>query len=565
MNALQAVAGEHISVRRWVGQQFDKLPRRFRPALSRQYVARYQAGDFYAANVGLREAVDTLGGFRFSVAEGEDALRDFAKARADECMRVALRWKDADAALMEMIAIAQRNGIKPPEGRNVTKQGQRARLLCVKWWRRALRRYVGRGVEGAAITLGMVHRRAGLYASHETVARRAQQKRRNREVMELIKAVGVDTRSGEVSEYTMAELSDIGTSNPEKRRLELMTRLAGFDQIAKAAGHAAEFYTLTAPSKYHARHHITGKENPKYNGAAPRETQAYLCNVWAKVRAALHRRGVRVYGFRVAEPHHDATPHWHMVLFMRAQDVATVRAVFKAYALAEDGNEPGADVHRFRAEAIDRSKGSAAGYLAKYIAKNIDGFGVENDWEAVAGHDDAASSAQRVDAWASCWGIRQFQQIGGAPVSVWRELRRLTEADAENAVFLEALILAADAGGDVDEKTGLSGWARYVNLMGGPMARRVDFPASCWREGGDVTGKLNAYGEEAAPAIKGILSFGAEVCTRFREWVFKRVGAAETPRSSVNNCTRSVVDFAYRAGEEFASMQKGAGAQRVAA
>jgi hypothetical protein len=504
---------------------FARLPGRFKTEIQRSYKRRL-LDDYGNAFVALEESIQDLASGAINYNSSDYELREFAKARADECFRIASRHIDADMALENMAAVALRYGILPP-GDNVTKKGQRARLMCSKWWRRAVRCYVGRRVEGAAVTLGLVHRRAGLYASNETVSRRTLQKKKNRQLLESIKAVNEAQPEGKRNEYTLAELSDLGVSNPEIRRMELMTRLAGFDALAKEQGHAAEFYTITAPSAYHARHSQSGLQNPAYNGSTPRETQKYLTKTWAKIRAKLQRLKIRVYGFRVCEPHHDGTPHWHMVLFMQQQDVKAVRSVIAAYALQENPNEPGAKKHRFTYKAIDRSKGNAAGYLAKYIAKNIDGYNVGEDYEGAA---DSVDSAKRVEAWAACWGIRQFQQIGGAPVTVWRELRRM-DAESATDLFMKAIITAADSGN----------WTVYTQLQGGGFAKRSDYEVTSYRVGGiDVTtGEMtfNAYGEIAGAVLKGVCYNGEQITTRAGVWVFQRGGAAVTTWSSVNNCT----------------------------
>lgn len=56
---------------------------------------------------------------------------------------------------------------------------------------------------------------------------------------------------------------------------------------------------------------------------------------------------------------------------------------------------------------------TAAAYIAKYVTKNIDWDRLEKDFE---GNDSLETSAC-VEAWASRWRIRQFQQIDGSPVT----------------------------------------------------------------------------------------------------------------------------------------------------
>ncbi len=129
--------------------------------------------------------------------------------------------------------------------------------------------------------------------------------------------------------------------------MELMNTIAGIERYAASVGDVGMFITLTTPSKYHPTRQVgkgdskTVQLNHGWNETAftPKNGQRYLCRIWSLMRTAFKDNDLEVYGMRVVEPHHDGTPHWHMMLFCKLSQRKAINEIMRRYALKEDGHE----------------------------------------------------------------------------------------------------------------------------------------------------------------------------------------------------------------------------------
>jgi hypothetical protein len=326
--------------------------------------------------------------------------------------------------------------------------------------------------------------------------------------MEAINEVG-DT-------FTLAELSAKNVSNPAIRRIELMTRVRGTEEYSKLIGYVGLFLTITTPSRLHARHYVSCDQNTNYDGTRPDRAQSYLLKkVWAPAQSKLQRDGIEYFGLRVVEPHHDSTPHWHMLVFVNPDQAEALITTLRDYALAESPDEPGAQKRRFTVERIDPAKGTAAGYVAKYIAKNVDGEHVGTDYE---GQCEATESARRVEAWASLWRIRQFQFFGTPSVTTWRELRRLDAVPEAMEATFGPLWRAANA----------PDWCEFMKIQREGATRLKPL----WEDRDSAS-----YPGETVKRVRGVETKAgdAAIVTRNHEWKIQEKESAKRERLEWQN------------------------------
>ncbi len=375
------------------------------------------------------------------------------------------------------------------------------RLTDANWWNNQLRHLRDIWREELLRAAGLVSRRESVYISREAVLDHREKRQRTRD---FLKAWDIENEDGE--RFSLEDVYWASTSNPRNRRNEMMACCRGMEMVADERGDVAFFVTVTAPSRFHSVNE-DGSLNPKYRGATVRDASDYLVyDFFAAVRKKINRKKLGWYGVRTVEPHHDGTPHWHMLVFTSPENEARIIEIMRDAAIREDRAELGNDISpRFKCEKIDPKKGTPTSYIATYIGKNLDASAFRgNDPKTGKPRIDdesgktMAESVEHAIGWASLHRVRQFQFFGIPSRQVWRELRRLAGQMSRNPKApnrldneqLDAVLVAADTGC----------FASYIMKQGGVLTPR---DTHLVRTAYELAEEPNDYGE-FLPRIFGI-------------------------------------------------------------
>ncbi|HCJ7664244.1 TPA: replication endonuclease [Enterobacter hormaechei subsp. steigerwaltii] len=430
--------------------------------------------------------------------------------------------------------------------------GSLARMLCADWWYRKLWQMRCEWREEQLRAVCLVNKKASPYVSYEAVIHKREQRRKSLEFFQSHELVNADGDT-----LDMEDVVNASSSNPAHRRNEMMACVKGLELIAEMRGDCAVFYTITCPSRFHATLN-NGRPNPKWTSETVRQSSDYLVDTFAAFRKAMHKAGLRWYGVRVAEPHHDGTVHWHLLCFMRKKDRRTLTALLRKFAIREDRDELGNNTGpRFKSELINPRKGTPTSYIAKYISKNIDGRGLAKEISKETGKS-LRDSAEHVSAWASLHRVQQFRFFGIPGRQAYRELRLLAGQAAraqgdkksgapvlENA-RLDAVLAAADAGC----------FATYIMKQGGVLVPRKHHLIRTAYELNDEPGTYGDHGIRIygiwSPIVEG------RICTHAMKWKMVRKAVdvqeatadqgARAPWTRGNNCPP--VEKTYQTGGE---------------
>jgi hypothetical protein len=318
---------------------------------------------------------------------------------------------------------------------------------------RRLRVKVNRATLHAAGILGLIGGPKNLqlppYADDWTCRRFRDQRETNRAFLRKFDMVRTDTAD-------VVSLVDIAASKEKARRAMWYALVLGVRDIAKRDRLEPIFVTATLPGLWHLHPESGNPGDPQYS---PADGSIEIGKRWHRVLCLFRRRGGRIIGIRVAEPHADGTVHLHLVLWLSSERVDSFCACLDQHFPATTNMEmaarqnndftqgPALVVRRWEERPQDDRRGNAdaASYALNYVLDVLGDPGGSNrivETEHEAGRENgcdqqgtqqvrvADKNSERVAAWARHLRCRRLSLVGLAPGTIERWTKIYAEMKA---------------------------------------------------------------------------------------------------------------------------------------
>lgn len=299
------------------------------------------------------------------------------------------------------------------------KSIQLNKLKCAKWWFRKLNKTINKQRELLKIAIGIVSFYGQPYASNELV--NSYQRKIDAEKKYLSSVYFKCKKTG--NNICLADLK----SSDQRRFSEFIVASKAIEKIAKSKGLIAALITLTLPPEYHA--------NPKqgdslaWKGYTPEEGYVELTSITNRFNKMIHKaclyNGNSYYSIRTVESHHDATQHFHILVFYKQEFKSIIKNAI-SYQFGDDYFNNKSNAYNWI--DIDKNKSSPVHYLCKHFTYT----------------DNSKKENIRVSANKYIWDIKNFEFTGlsrGAK-TLWKKLRKnKTDIDL-NAIEKELQKLA---------------------------------------------------------------------------------------------------------------------------
>ena len=389
--------------------------------------------------------------------------------------------------------ICRKVGIHPPSPKKSDDAVAR-RFLDRTWWKRVMRYALYPRREQVARDIGLVKE----YSSRAGRQTRRAMLRRQAEFVAAASA-------REKATGKEIPLEQLAKAKIEGEQARLVAKATGLLRYADEQGWQSAMITITCPGEF------------RRDGTTIAEALDYLRGVWARIRAAAHRKGLKVAGAGVFQPHKDGLPHMHDFVIGPEADLAEFVEIVQEHALRLYPDEPGADEHRVDVRYEDRRKGRLSSYLLRYVVREY-----ARPSEPTA--NDRTGSA--VDAWYAMHHCRRIFWHGLPPDLWWESHRRCTRRQAKSRRVRQ--LRKAARSGD---------YCRWLSEMGGVTGSS--------RRGRDTMTlhdvRENKYEEEVKVAV-GVVTDGVAIVIR-REWeIVLRTVIVNDPSDGLSSANDDFLD-----------------------